>query len=276
MAACIFGGQSELMTAGKRIDRAVILSAGKGSRLLPLTADRPKCLLDLSGQSLLEWQLDCLFAGGIREMTVVVGFRPDLVEAVLAARGPDRGRVTTIFNPFYHVADNLGSVWMARSAMDRDCLLLNGDTLVPPALVERLIEAPAAPICVAVDEKPEYDADDMKVLRDGDRLVRIDKGLPRGGFNAESIGFLRFTGAGRTAFLDTVDRIIRAPDGTANFYLRAIDRLADTGIVATVAAAGLEWREVDYPADLEAARCLTRSWSAARLGSPPARAEPFA
>ena len=83
---------------------------------------------------------------------VVTGFRSDLVEAVIAARGPDRGRIATLFNPFYHVADNLGSVWMAREALGRDCLLLNGDTLVPPALVEqlavgaRMMPANSAPI----------------------------------------------------------------------------------------------------------------------------------
>lgn len=251
----------------------MILSAGKGSRLLPLTAERPKCLLELAGKTLLDWQLDALLAAGIAEMTVVTGFRPDLVEAVIAGRGPERGRVATVFNPFYHVADNLGSVWMARAAFDRDCLLLNGDTVVTPALVERLLMAPDSPICVAVDEKAEYDSDDMKVLRDGDRLVRIDKGLAPGGYNAESIGLLRFSGDGRGAFLDGVERMIRTPEGTAQFYLRVIDRLADTGIVATASMAGLEWAEVDYPADYEAAQRLTAHWSAA---GGPVRAEPFA
>lgn len=261
------------MAARQRIERAIILSAGKGSRLLPLTADRPKCLLELSGRTLLEWQLDALFDAGIAEMVVVTGFRPELVEAVIAARGQQRGRVGTLFNPFYHVADNLGSVWMARAAMDRDCLLLNGDTLVPPALVDRLLAAPESPICVAIDEKADYDADDMKVLRDGERLVRIDKGLAAGGYNAESIGLLRFLGDGRTAFLDAVERIMRTPEGTSQFYLRVIDRLADTGIVTAASVAGLEWAEVDYPADYEAAQRLTGRWSAA-LG--PVRAEPSA
>jgi choline kinase len=261
------------MAATGRIERALILSAGKGSRLLPLTADLPKCLLELSGRPLLEWQLDALFDAGIREMVVVVGFRPDLVEAVIAARDPARGRVSTVFNPFYHVADNLGSVWMALAAMDRDCLLLNGDTLVPPALVERLLAAPASPICVVVDEKANYDADDMKVLRDGVRLVRIDKSLAADACNAESIGFLRFCGGGRVQFMETVERVMRAPEGTSQFYLHVIDRLADTGIVSTVSVEELEWAEVDYPADLEAARRLTELWSVA---CGPMRAEPFA
>ena len=265
------------MTAGTSIQRAIILAAGKGSRLLPLTADRPKCLIELAGRTLLEWQLDSLFEGGVPEMAVVTGFRPDLVEAVIAARGAGRGTVSTIFNPFYHVADNLGSAWMARAAMDRDFLLLNGDTLVPPALVERLIAAPAAPICLAVDRKAHYDEDDMKVLCDGDRLVRVDKALEAPDYNAESIGFVRFMAEGGAAFVETVEQMMRTPEGTSHFYLRAIDRLADTGIVAVAPIDGLDWAEVDYPADLEAARLLTARWAeAASAGGGPFRAKPVA
>jgi choline kinase len=264
-----------LMTADRRIDRAIVLSAGKGSRLLPLTAECPKCLVELSGRTLLEWQLDSLFAAGIREVLVVTGFRPELVERVIAGRAMRQGEVATIFNPFFHVADNLGSAWMARAAMDRDFLLLNGDTLVPAALVARLLAAPRSPICLAVNSKAAYDADDMKVLCEGDRLVRVDKALEAGNFNAEAIGLSRFTGEGRDAFVEAVDQMIRTPEGPAQFYLRAIDRLADTGIVAAASIDGLEWAEVDFPADLELARRLTDRWAAERSGGP-LRSEPFA
>ena len=265
------------MTARKQEYRAIVLSAGKGSRLLPLTARRPKCLIEMSGRTLLEWQLDALFAAGISEMAVVAGFGLELVEEVLARRGSRRGSVSVIFNPFYHVADNLGSAWMARSAMDRDFLLLNGDTLVPPALVSRLLAAPPAPITLAVDTKRQYDEDDMKVRCEGERLVRVDKGLPAGSYNAEAIGLARFTGEGRAAFARTVEQMMRTPEGTSQFYLRAIDRLADAGIVHAAPIGGLEWVEVDYPADLEAARRLTGRWAAADLWDDgPVEAQPFA
>ena len=259
--------------AVNRVERAVILSAGKGSRLLPLTAERPKCLIDFAGKTLLEWQLDALAAGGIRDVAVVTGFRPDLVDAVIAARDPAAGTVRTIFNPFYHVADNLGSAWMARDAMDRDFVLLNGDTLVAPEIVTRLIEAEESPICIAVDRKDEYDDDDMKVLCEGRRVVRIDKKLEPGNFNAESIGFLRFMGEAPGQFVEAADRVLRTAEGTGHFYLRVIDRLADTGIVAAEPIEGLEWAEVDFPADLDKARELTARWAAAESGGrAPARA----
>lgn len=245
------------------ISKAIILSAGKGSRLLPLTADRPKCLIELSGKSLLEWQLDALAEAGIGEIVVVTGFRDDLVDAVAARHEGAR----TLFNPFYHVADNLGSVWMARAELDSDTLLLNGDTLVSPALLARVLAAGTGPIAVTVDEKDDYDADDMKVLRDGDRLLRIGKALEPGEYNAESIGLLAFRGEGPRRFAAQVETMMRQPDGTRRWYLRAIDALARAGAdVRTVSIVGEAWQEVDFPEDVEAAKALTARWASGRPG----------
>ena len=240
------------------IEKAIILSAGKGSRLLPLTAERPKCLIELSGKSLLEWQLDALRQAGVGEVVVVTGFRDDLVDEVAARREG----VRTLFNPFYHVADNLGSVWMARAEFGGETLLLNGDTLVSPALLATVLAAGTGAIVVTNDEKDSYDADDMKVLRDGDRLLRIGKALEAGQYNAESIGLLAFRGDGPRLFADRVERMMRQPDGTRRWYLRAIDALAQSGAdVRTVSITGEEWQEVDFPEDVEAAKALTARWA---------------
>ncbi len=102
----------------------------------------------------------------------------------------------------------------------------------------------------------------MKVLRDGNRLVRIGKTLEPGRFNAESIGLLAFRKDGPGAFADQVDRMIRWPDGTQRWYLRAIDELARDGAdVRTVSIRGEEWQEVDFPDDFERARALTARWA---------------
>ncbi len=249
------------MTHDSQIRRAVILSAGKGSRLYPHTEDRPKCLLPLAGRTLLEWQLDALHAAGVDEVTVVTGFHHQLVDDVIAARDPGRGRVEALYNPFYQVADNTGSVWIARERFDRDLLLLNGDTLVSPDLARAVVAGAAAPISVTIDRKPAYDADDMKVETDGrGALKRIGKQLTV--CDAESIGFLAFRGDGPRAFAAAVQQVMETPEGTRCWYLSVIDGLAQSGTaVGTISIEGQEWQEVDYPADLDAAADLTARWA---------------
>ena len=161
------------MTSGANQYKAIILSAGQGSRLLPMTEDLPKCLLDLAGRSMLEWQLRGLAAAGVHEAVVITGFRTELVEQTLERIAPAQMKVRTLFNPFYKVADNLASCWMARAELAGPSLILNGDTLFEPEIARRLLAAPRAPITVTIDRKPAYDDDDEPAW--GDRAY--EKGI---------------------------------------------------------------------------------------------------
>ena len=76
----------------------------------------------------------------------------------------------TIYNPFYKVADNTGSLFMAREELSGDCLVWNGDTLVSRALMGRVVANAQPGICVTIDRKDGYDEDDMKVVEEGGRL----------------------------------------------------------------------------------------------------------
>jgi len=242
--------------------KAIILSAGQGSRLGHMVDDRPKCLIDFSGRTLLDRQLDTLAANGIDEAVVVTGFHDELIEQAIAARsgGPD---VRTIFNPFYKVADNTGSLYLAREALSGDCLVWNGDTLVSDALMRRVVGNVRQGICVTIDRKDAYDADDMKVIEEGGRLRAIGKRISEG-VNAESIGLLAFRGGGAERFREAIERAMRTSEGTTIWYLRVIHHLAQNGEVWTLDIAGEEWGEVDFPEDVARARELTARWDAAR------------
>lgn len=231
--------------------RAVILSAGQGSRLLPLTEGRPKCLLPLGPRTLIEWQIWALAQGGVDDIAVVVGYHAqNVVDLLRKLEGP-KLRIRTIFNPFYKLADNLASCWLARHEMDRDFVILNGDTVIEPDCFKRLIASPMAPITVTIDKKDSYDSDDMKVQLKGTRLLDIGKTLTPEHTNGESIGMLLFRGAGPKLFTDTLDAIMHTPEGLKWWYLRAIGQIAQRHQVETCSIEGLRWGEVDFPADLE-------------------------
>jgi choline kinase len=242
--------------------KAIILSAGQGSRLGHLVDDRPKCLIDFNGRSLLDRQLDTLEANGVGQAVVVTGFHDELIQEAIARRnrGPD---VRTIYNPFYKVADNTGSLFMAREELAGDCLVWNGDTLVANALMGRVVENDRTGICVTIDRKDGYDDDDMKVVEEDGLLKAIGKRLPLATVNAESIGLLAFRAGGAERFRDAIERAIRAPEGTTIWYLRVIHQIAQQSEVWTLDIHGAEWGEVDFPPDVEVARALTSRWDAA-------------
>ena len=242
--------------------KAVILSAGQGSRLGHMVDGKPKCLIEFNGRTLLDRQLDTLEANGVHEVVVVTGFHDELVNQAVAARtgGP---KVRTIFNPFYKVADNTGSLYMAREELSGDCLVWNGDTLVSKALMAKVVGNDRSGICVTIDRKDGYDDDDMKVVAaDDGRLRAIGKRISEG-VNAESIGLLAFRSGGAEQFREAIERAMRTSEGTTIWYLRVIHHLAQNGEVWTLDINGNEWGEVDFPPDVEAAQQLTAGWDAA-------------
>jgi choline kinase len=241
--------------------KAIILSAGQGSRLGHMVDDKPKCLIDFNGRTLLDRQLDTLEANGVGEAVVVTGFHDELVQAAIAARGGGP-KVRTIYNPFYKVADNTGSLFMAREELTDDCLVWNGDTLVSNALMSRVLANGREGICVTLDRKDSYDDDDMKVVEEDGRLKAIGKRLPMESVNAESIGLLAFRSDGAERFREAIEKAIRTAEGTTIWYLRVIHHLAQSSEVWTLDINGEEWGEVDFPADVERARELTAGWDA--------------
>jgi choline kinase len=243
--------------------KAVILSAGQGKRLLPLTADTPKCILPIMGQTLIEWQIDELIKCGLDQVTVVLGYRADKVERILSSRYGNY-RVRTVYNAAYAVSDNLVSCWAAHDEMDEDFVLLNGDTLFETAVLKRLLETDEGPVTVVVSHKNEYDADDMKVELDGCQLVKIGKDLLPSQVDGESIGMILFRDTGPKMFRDAIQKALRDPSSQMKWYLSVIDEMARNIPVWTCSINGLQWCEVDYPADLKQAEKVVTACGARR------------
>lgn len=239
--------------------KAIILSAGQGRRLMPLTESTPKCCLLLEGKSLLQHQVESLAANGIEEVVVVTGFGHQQVEEVVS--NITHIPVRTLYNPFYALSDNLGTTWVARSEMQGPFLLINGDTLFEPAVLAGLLaNEKSYPITLATDHKGQYDADDMKISAVGGQLNRVGKKLNMDSVNGESIGMMVFNQAGADAFVQKVEYLMGGPDGLARWYLTAIDELAVGGLVGISPINGLSWCEVDDIADLEHAQRTVCSW----------------
>lgn len=233
--------------------KALILAAGFGRRLWPLTAEKPKCLLELDGGTILEHQLRGLRRTKAEVAVIVCGFGVDQVRTCLCAcKGELRVRI--LFNPFYALADNLMSLWTARDELDDDLVLLNGDAVFHPGVFE-LLDAVRSPCCLLLARRSRYDPDDMKVHVEGERVTAIGKELPVEFANAVSVGALRFSGEGARHLRRQLDESVLDPSALDSHFPAVVQRLVERGHAVDGRDIGdLAWADVDTPADLQYVR----------------------
>lgn len=238
--------------------KAILLSAGQGRRLLPLTEEVPKCLVPIQGEiSALEYQLRQLAECGVTQASVMIGFGADRVEQALNAMSIPNLAIEILYNPFYGVSDNLVTCWMARPAMTEDFILLNGDTLFVTPVLEGLLTAPLAPLTMAINHKSEFDDDDMKVTLESDGQLRaVGKTLDLSTVDAESIGLMLFRGHGADSFRQALDAAVRSPEALKAWYLSVVNALTDSLRIQTFAIGDHWWGEVDSHEDLASVRAV--------------------
>jgi choline kinase len=247
--------------------KAIILAAGQGTRLRPLTDDRPKCLVELAGKPLLDHQLAVLRACGVSDIHVVAGYRAGQL------RGPG---FTRHINERFAETNMVSTLFAAESVMtgDSDLIISYGDIVYEPRVLTVLL-AVDAPIGLAVDrewrrywaarmDNPLADAETLK-LADGDRVVELGK--KPGGYadvQGQYIGLIKI----RADHVAGLTKVWRAMDRSAtydgkdydNMYMTSfIQHLIDSGWEARAAFIDNGWAEVDCEADLAAAKDFWRA-----------------
>ncbi len=235
------------------IRTAVVLVAGVGSRLRPLTDDRPKALVDLGGETILARTLRLLRNHGVQKVVLASGYREQAVRAAVIDSG-----LEVIFcpNPRFDSTQNSVSLWLCREAVAGEAFFkLDGDVVFEAPVLERL-EASGASLSVAVDQKRVLDEEAMKLtaLPDG-TITRFGKSLPVASALGESIGIERLDAAAGLRVFEALSRA-SAEGRTQLYYEDVYDELIRAGQLKAqaVLVGDLPWTEVDSPEDLEQAR----------------------
>ena len=227
--------------------KGIILSAGNGTRLLPLTREMPKCLVDVGGRAILDHQLAALAAAGVAEAVVVIGYRGRQVFDHLAANPPPLP-VSLVTNPFWAVSSSIGSVWAARAYLADPFCLMNGDTVFAPAIIAGAI-AEAGEIGLLVEPITAPELDDMLVELDGDRVRSVSKMLDPAQAHHRSLGVI--VSAGGTAYRDALDAVIARENGILAYHHDIVAELARSiGVEAIIDRHG-GWQEIDRPEDID-------------------------
>jgi len=233
--------------------KAVILAAGRGTRIRTIHGDRPKCLISCHGETILDHQITGLFAAGVREIGIVVGYESEQILSYVCARYSGKiGRFRFLFNPRYESTNNIYSLWVAREWVKGEPFLcLNADVLCDPEILRPAV-ATEAPISMIVD--PEWRDETMKVVIREGRVTRMSKRISPQEYSGTYIGITTFSAEVQSRFFRAMGSLISA--GRVNeFFNVAVQDLADRGVVVgSTSTMGLPWAEIDDPADLAFAR----------------------
>ncbi len=230
--------------------KAIILAAGVGKRLAAVAKGRPKCLIEIGGQSLLSRHLGNLSSLGIRHVVIVVGYEQQLIrEAVALSQFP--GTVTYIVNERF-TRGSITSFWEARSEVDDDVVMMDADVLYHPEILRRLVESPC-PNALLVDETVSQQTEECMVAIENERVTSLSKKLPATyDLTGEGVGFLKVSKLDGTLLVQAVQGPIEAGQLDLE-YEDALKRFFDAVVVGYERVGGLPWIEIDFPEDVQRA-----------------------
>ena len=233
----------------------LVLAAGIGKRLAPLTDERPKGLIELGGRSLLARLLDGLQAAGVHETALVVGYRQEMIRRAL---GPShRGMpLRYVVNSEFEKGPRL-SLWAGHAEFLRDDVVLaDGDVLFAPPLLERVVRAAAPNVFLG---EPDFvdTGEEINLYRAGERVVGLRRGVsgpPAAAYEAraEWVGFVKVGRAAGAALVAALGAMIGQGQVDGDYEV-AIDAILATHPFVMQSSAGLPWIEIDFPQDLQAA-----------------------
>jgi choline kinase len=234
----------------------IVLAAGAGRRLAPLTDDLPKTLLPVDGDiTILDIALSNLAAVGITDIHVVSGFASHQIESRVDALEQRHGvKITMIFNDKALIWNNAYSLWLARDLFAEGVLLCNGDTVHPASVEKTVLAADSTEILIALDDQKQLAEEEMKVIlsREG-LLTRINKAVNPADANGEYIGVTRIEPAASGGLADALKATWERD--TNLYYEDGYQEYADRGGRVEAAPIGVvSWVEVDNHDDLARAR----------------------
>ncbi len=229
--------------------KAFILAAGEGTRLRPLTLDRPKCLVPLRGRPLIDYQISALRECGIDDITLIGGYQSEKLQSY---------GLPVVLNPCFDSTNMVHSLFCARPLLHGDALLLYGDTAYEPRLIRSILQD-TSPIAITVDlgwrtlwegrmANPLADAETLRMNSQNQILEIGKKPTSFSQIQAQYMGLIRVSPSAWPVWIRYFDAL---PDAKRICMTDFLQGLIDQGEKIQGVPVSHGWLEVDSLADLE-------------------------
>lgn len=231
---------------------AIILAAGVGKRFGEELRQRPKALLEVDGEALIERLVRQLNRAGVSRIVIVVGYRADMMEKALAGAK----NVTLVTNPDFTRGAIL-SLWSAREYLAGPVVVMDADVFIPFAMLDRLLKS-ANESCFLLDGRVPPTGEEQMLMVRGGRVFDIAR-IPRGEYDGlgESVGFLKLSAEGTAVLHELLATRVAGGDRDLE-HEEVYPELLQRVVVGFERVDDLDWTEIDFPGDLERARSLAR------------------
>ena len=234
--------------------KAFILAAGVSRRLYPETYNIPKCLLDVGGKPIINYQIEALQNTGIDCVTMIIGYHREMLIDHLKTSFPNIN-FNFIINHHYFETNTAYSVYLGSDILKSDThLLMNADVIYPPELITRIIEAENETV-LAVDIK-KCGREEVKVIEgNNNRITAIGKELIEENCLGEFLGVAKLSKEFNQKFVDSLTRLINA-GGKSDYFEAGMHPLLEKTDVYYCDVSDLPCLEIDFIEDLNEARSL--------------------
>jgi len=234
--------------------KALILAAGIGKRLKPITDRIPKTLIKIRDRPIIDHILASIKKCKIKEVLIVTGYRDELIRDYVGSGSRWGLNVQYCHNEVYHSTENIYSVMLAeRELLGEDFILINADDLFSPTIISKVMKK-RGNIVIAVDGEGTVGSEEVKVSVDNGRITSVTKKMDPSEAFGEDIGITKFSKEGGKAFLSTIQEIVQGK-GPHFYFQEAIDQLANQDYPITYVNVEDEpWIEIDDHFDLKWAK----------------------
>ena len=227
--------------------KAIILAAGVGKRLWQVTQHRPKCLIEIGGQTLLHRYLTSLRSVGIHSVDMIVGYKQEMIRTAVAVN--DSGiRVNFLVNEQFH-RGSISSLWIARMALDDDAIIMDADVLFHQEILRRLVQSPHEN-ALLMDETVKQTGEECMVVVESGRVIALTKTMPlHYDYAGEGVGFLKVRHADAPHVVASLKTHVDRDDWQMEYEDALVGFFRDVK-VGHEKIGGLPWTEIDFIEDV--------------------------